>query len=67
MGKILIDPKLLGINFMATVFTVVHNLCLEKGLNPDIIEKRLAEAPTQESFMEIIQELFPEDLKILSI
>jgi ABC-type amino acid transport substrate-binding protein len=65
MGKVIIDTKMIGINFMTVVFREAYNLAVEKGLDTDKIGKELAEASAQEDFMEIIKKYFGDELIIL--
>ncbi|HPI82628.1 MAG TPA: hypothetical protein PK122_05370 [Candidatus Paceibacterota bacterium] len=65
MGKVIIDVQMLGMNFMQVIFREAMELATEKGLDPEKISKELAEAPTQEDFMEIIEKNFGDELIIL--
>ena len=65
MGKVIIDVQMLGMNFMQAIFREAETLAKEKGLDAEKISKSLAEAPTQEDFMKIIEENFGDELVIL--
>jgi hypothetical protein len=65
MGKVIIDTKMIGINFMTVVFREAYNLAVEKGLDTDKIGKDLANAQEQEDFMKIIKDNFGDELIIL--
>jgi hypothetical protein len=65
MGKVVIDTQMVGINFMEVIFREANSLAVEKGLDPDKIGKLLAEAPTQEDFIKVIDDNFGDELIIL--
>lgn len=65
MGKVIIDTKMIGINFMTVIFREAFDLAIEKGLNTEKIGKDLAEASSQEDFMKIIEDNFGDELIIL--
>lgn len=65
MGKVIIDTQMLGMRFMEVIFREAEALAVEKNLNKDKILKELAEAPTQEDFMKIIENNFGDELIIL--
>lgn len=65
MGKVIVDTKMIGINFMTVVFREAYNLAVEKGLDTDKIGKDLANAQEQEDFMKIIKDNFGDELIIL--
>ena len=65
MGKVIKDFQMLGMNFMQVIFREAEELANEKGLDLVQISKELAEAPTQEDFMEIIEKNFGDELIIL--
>jgi hypothetical protein len=63
MGKVIIDPEMIGIDFMQVIFREASSIAIEKGLDAEAILKELAEAPDQENFMEIIEKHFGDELK----
>jgi hypothetical protein len=65
MGKVIVDTKMIGINFMTVIFREAFDLATEKGLDTEKIGKDLAEAATQEEFMKIIEDNFGDELIIL--
>lgn len=65
MGKVIIDTQMLGMHFMEVIFREAESIAVEKNLNKDKILKELAEAPTQEDFMKIIEDTFGDELIIL--
>lgn len=65
MGKVVIDTKMIGINFMTVIFREAFDLATEKGLDTEKIGKELANAASQEDFMEVIEKYFGDELIIL--
>jgi hypothetical protein len=65
MGKVIIDTEMIGINFMQVIFREAESLAIEKSIDKDKVLKELAEAPSQEDFMNKIEEYFGDDLIIL--
>jgi len=65
MGKVIVDTQMLGMRFMEVIFREVESIAVEKNLDKEKILKQLAEAPTQEDFMKIIEDTFGDELIIL--
>ena len=64
MGKLVIDQKMLGSEFINVVFREVAKLAKEKGLDKNKIETELTVAPTPNDFKSVIKTYFGEELVI---
>ena len=64
MGKIIIDQKLIGAEFIDVVFMEADKLAEEKGLNKEVIGKEIATAGTPEEFIEVLKTHFGDEIKV---
>lgn len=61
---IVVDQEMLRTNFINTLFNVAGDLAVEKGLDRDLILKKLQACNTQESLVDIVRKQFGDDIII---
>ena len=64
MGRVIIDQKLLGTEFINVVNREVDTLTTELGLDKEAIRKALQTAQAPEDFLDIIDVHFGDRIKI---